>query len=941
MKRTGFKTLFTLALVVVLTCLVLPGDARADDVHTDASGFTIRVSDFTVTDIWLDGNGNEFYGDTYPATELGNQSIVQGLEFTYDRDPKVRIGADGSLTLSYYLGFSALQERVISLPAAGFSCQSAMSAVTFNQSCEIRPGGVNRKILSWKITVSRAAGVGHVYSVNYTEATCVSPSSTLYTCISGDHSYTSTGTGPKPEAHSWSGWTSNGDGTHSRVCAYDAAHTERGNCSGGTAVCESPAVCTECGSGYGRAPGHTLVYAARGWYIMEECYSGGVLRHSANAVVEGNTYGLVYNGESHRPYTVKYGSGWCGEKNHSIEYKDNRNAGTATATVTIRGKSITLTFTIGKATPTAADFQLTLPGSAVYDGSTDHAAALQVNTSRDGMGGLTVKLYRNGQTVTEAVKPGTYTVKIDVQEGSNYKAVSGLTDSSWTFTVEQGEPDPAVPAGLTAQYGETLGDLDLSAYSSELGSWMLPGTEHQAVGNVGTNLFTMEFHPVDSGYKTVQREVPVTVSPKPVSIREVQSETREYDGSAAVTVSSVTLNGLLTGDDVAVDLAALQATLPGSDAGVYTEVALRGIALTGGAAGNYRLQPTNQTVAGHFEIKPLTVGAENEHLFTLEPEEGPFVYNGAAHEPGMAVRFKGELLESDQYALRWSENINAGTGKVHLETVSGSSFVFVNTYREFVIDPAPLTVAADYKDIKTGAKLPTLTYTVTGLVGSDTLLTEPVLALEKEVDTRVEGQTAILISGADAGSNYVITYANGVLTVKDPPILVEVDMSGIIMQDKVYDGQPLEWSGSASVEGRPQITFGYRWVDQYENIYKKPPTRVGTYTFFATVGTKGYKGFGTLTVNILPEGSVLPGTEIGDPAADPGQPTEPVEGPETPVMPEVVPETPAEAPEASVEIPADTAQTAGGGVSRFPWWILLIAAVLGGGGYGIYRKKRK
>jgi hypothetical protein len=51
MKRTGFKTLFTLALVVVLTCLVLPGDARADDVHTDASGFTIRVSDFTVTDI--------------------------------------------------------------------------------------------------------------------------------------------------------------------------------------------------------------------------------------------------------------------------------------------------------------------------------------------------------------------------------------------------------------------------------------------------------------------------------------------------------------------------------------------------------------------------------------------------------------------------------------------------------------------------------------------------------------------------------------------------------------------------------------------------------------------------------------------------------------------------------------------------------------------------
>ena len=47
-------------------------------------------------------------------------------------------------------------------------------------------------------------------------------------------------------------------------------------------------------------------------------------------------------------------------------------------------------------------------------------------------------------------------------------------------------------------------------------------------------------------------------------------------------------------------------------------------------------------------------------------------------------------------------------------------------------------------------------------------------------------------AGADAGGNYVIAYENGVLTVKDPPILVEVDMSGINVQDKIFDGQPLE-----------------------------------------------------------------------------------------------------------------------------------------------------
>lgn len=51
--------------------------------------------------------------------------------------------------------------------------------------------------------------------------------------------------------HDWNEWKSNGDDTHTRVCARDAAHTETKNCHGGTADCTHKPVCEDCGAEYG------------------------------------------------------------------------------------------------------------------------------------------------------------------------------------------------------------------------------------------------------------------------------------------------------------------------------------------------------------------------------------------------------------------------------------------------------------------------------------------------------------------------------------------------------------------------------------------------------------------------------------------------------------------------------------------------------------------
>ena len=56
--------------------------------------------------------------------------------------------------------------------------------------------------------------------------------------------------------HDWGAWTSNGNGTHTRVCGRDDSHTETDDCSGGTATCTELATCTVCGGTYGQLAAH-------------------------------------------------------------------------------------------------------------------------------------------------------------------------------------------------------------------------------------------------------------------------------------------------------------------------------------------------------------------------------------------------------------------------------------------------------------------------------------------------------------------------------------------------------------------------------------------------------------------------------------------------------------------------------------------------------------
>ncbi|MBR3685338.1 MAG: hypothetical protein IKL86_03605, partial [Clostridia bacterium] len=95
---------------------------------------------------------------------------------------------------------------------------------------------------------------GHDYDKVVTAPTCEEDGYTTYTCDCGK-SYIA----DEVDAlgHAYGEWTSNGDGTHKRVCANDTAHVESGNCAGGTATCQELAECSVCGGEYGELLAHT------------------------------------------------------------------------------------------------------------------------------------------------------------------------------------------------------------------------------------------------------------------------------------------------------------------------------------------------------------------------------------------------------------------------------------------------------------------------------------------------------------------------------------------------------------------------------------------------------------------------------------------------------------------------------------------------------------
>ena len=149
-------------------------------------------------------------------------------------------------------------------------------------------------------------------------------------------------------------------------------------------------------------------------------------------------------------------------------------------------------------------------------------------------------------------------------------------------------------------------------------------------------------------------------------------------------------------------------------------------------------------------------------------------------------------------------------GKAYVIVKAAGTDTHAETTKEVTvtISKATVTITAKDQSIMVGGTVPTLEgadfYTVTGLVGQDTLTTAPTLAYQKNgsaatPDNTTAGTYDIVASGASAGDNYTITYANGTLTIseKQPATVTKAPTA----KNPTYTGSAQELVTAGTAEG--------------------------------------------------------------------------------------------------------------------------------------------
>ena len=131
-----------------------------------------------------------------------------------------------------------------------------------------------------------------------------------------------------------------------------------------------------------------------------------------------------------------------------------------------------------KYTLNASDFTFTPPEILEYNGEVKTA---KVEAKKPGIGKIIrIQYYHNDNGEVSPIDPGTYTVKIDVKEGDEYKEAGGLTDEGWKFTITRGTLQASMfdftapsdltydgqpkEAAVTARSGYAVGSVTVKYY---------------------------------------------------------------------------------------------------------------------------------------------------------------------------------------------------------------------------------------------------------------------------------------------------------------------------------------------------------------------------------------------------------------------------------------------------------------------------------------------
>ncbi len=361
----------------------------------------------------------------------------------------------------------------------------------------------------------------------------------------------------------------------------------------------------------------------------------------------------------------------------------------------------------------------------------------------------------------------TISVTFTPNDSTNYKSVNGTS----TVTVSK----------RTVESVAAQAPITNVVYGTEQNALGLPATVEITVS--GNKKFTV---PVEwSGYDATnlnaqtltgtldlsaieaevqQADLAITASivvdlqEKNAATFNYENKTETYNGSSISHEISGTLEGVasISYSYVGSEYAA-SSTAP-TNAGVYEVTA------------TFTMQPGYAAVApktATLTINPKEVGLDWSELTGEE-----LVYSGTAK--ALTATATG-LADGDSCTVTVEfvgDNVNVGTFSYKATVLSNANYKLPADVSspEYTITPKTLTITADSHEVYVGSRQPELTYTIDGLVGTDTLTTAPTLSTDANM-YRAGTYAITFASEAAAGNNYSITYVNGTLTVKNYPYI--------------------------------------------------------------------------------------------------------------------------------------------------------------------------
>lgn len=253
------------------------------------------------------------------------------------------------------------------------------------------------------------------------------------------------------------------------ICGLECSHV------GGTPTCTATAVCTTCGTAYGEVDptnhnwengvctyGCNTIHEPHDWsgkdgicticgvscdhkdsthttannndnVITESCSKCKVPLSTATITATDATY----DGTAQETATVAYDTGWTGDKNLTVTYANNVDAGTATASITLGDVTARTTFTIHPKEITSAAVAIEQGASFVYSGEPCTPA---VSVTLDGK-----PLAASDYQVSYAGNVNAGQAMVTVIGRGNYSG-----SATATFTIAKA-PAPTLPAATVSR----------------------------------------------------------------------------------------------------------------------------------------------------------------------------------------------------------------------------------------------------------------------------------------------------------------------------------------------------------------------------------------------------------------------------------------------------------------------------------------------------------